>query len=58
VFCDSTAATIEVGNGSEFQYIWKEAWEWTGTQWIKHTLTGSNLVDNSWYIGKCKHHTH
>jgi hypothetical protein len=43
-------AMLVAGNGQDTLYIYKTAYEWTGSQWRKVTLSGHNRAGD-WYIG-------
>jgi hypothetical protein len=49
-------ATVDIGNGSNLQYIYKIGYKWNASisQWQPITLSGSTLVSNSWYIGSAR----
>lgn len=45
-----TTATTEVGSGTQGQYVYHQAYYWTGTQWKLYTLTGTKASD-IWLTG-------
>ena len=46
----ASTATLQVGHGEDRLYIYKTAYEWTGSSWRKLALSGQNLVGD-WYLG-------
>ena len=42
--------TLQVGQGEDSLYIYKTAYEWTGSSWRKLALSGQEVVGD-WYLG-------
>ncbi|MBL8659184.1 MAG: hypothetical protein JNM75_05455 [Rhodospirillales bacterium] len=51
VECDADKAEVSVGSGSPEQYVYKNAFYWTGSKWQEMLLSGSTLVSDTWYKG-------
>ena len=52
--CTGSTASVNVGTGSLAEYIYKLGYTYNGSAWKPVTLTGTNLVANSWYSGSAK----
>lgn len=51
VDCTDTKAIITVGTGSQYEYIYENAYAWTGSSWAPFTLSGIDKA-GAWYQGK------
>ena len=51
VLCQSTSATITIGNNSNYQYIYNQGYIYKGGQWQQVTYNCSNLISNAWCVG-------
>lgn len=51
VMCDTTSATLEVGNTNNATYVYPTGYEWRGGKWQQINFTGTNR-SGSWYLGK------
>ena len=48
----ATQANVTVGNGNTTTYVYNKGYYYTGTTWQQFTLSCSNLVSNTWCVGK------
>lgn len=51
--CDKTVPTLDVGRGSQSDYVYKLGYLYQGNTWQPITLTANtNLVSNAWYLAQ------
>ena len=51
VTCNQTNATATVGTGQGTQYIYKNGYQWTGTNWLPLVFTGAQTA-GEWIVGQ------
>lgn len=51
--CTNTTVTFTIGDGSSTQYVYRYAYEWSGTKWSQIALTGTN-PSGDWFIGQAQ----
>ena len=51
VLCQSTSATITLGNNSNLQYIYNKGYIYRSGAWQQVTYNCSNLISNAWCVG-------
>ena len=51
VLCNTTSATITIGNNSQTQYIYNKGYTYKGGAWQQVTYNCSNLVSSAWCVG-------
>ena len=51
VLCDTTSATITIGNNSNYQYIYNKGYIYRGGAWQQVSYSCSNLVSSAWCVG-------
>jgi hypothetical protein len=55
VYCGSGGATVSVGNGSNWEYIYKTGYTWNGSSWSPFNYSGSLSSDGNWILGSASH---
>lgn len=50
--CDGQTAQVSIGGGAPEQFIYKNGFRWTGSDWQEIPLSGSTLVSDTWFKGK------
>ena len=51
VLCNTTSATITIGNNSQTQYIYNKGYTYKGGAWQQVSYSCSNLVSSAWCVG-------
>ena len=56
VFCSGSSATVNIGNGSNTQYIYKTGHTWASNQWTAFNYSGNKMDSGgNWFIGSANH---
>src|SRR2546426_1077589 len=54
VLCSNSSESLNVGNGSQTEYIYNQGYYWGGTSWSPFTYSCSNLLSNAWCVGSAQ----
>jgi len=52
--CKTTTVDVNVGNGSDLQYIYRKGYIYDGSSWQSYNLTGDELIADDWYVGNAQ----
>jgi hypothetical protein len=56
VLCSGNSNTVNVGNGSSVQYIYKTGHVWQNNQWTAFNYSGQNMdAEGNWFIGSANY---
>jgi hypothetical protein len=53
--CSGSSASMSVGNGNSYQYIYNQGYFWNGSNWENVTFSCSNLLSSSWCVGNASY---